>query len=63
MIQARVVDLPLPAGPVTRTIPLFVWASSMTESGILRSLGFGSVNEITRMTAEYEPRCLNVLTR
>ena len=41
MIQARVVDLPLPAGPVTNTSPLERFESSMMLSGICRVSGEG----------------------
>ena len=51
MMQASVVDFPVPAGPVISTRPLDEEAKSITSSGIPISLGSGRPNWITRITA------------
>ena len=63
MMQASVVDLPEPAGPVTSTRPFCRPAVRRTASGMLKSLGSGRPNGITRMTADSEPRWRNTLAR
>ena len=55
IMQERVVDLPFPAAPVTRTIPLFISESSITLSGIPSFALSGSSNGTHRRTAENEP--------
>ena len=57
MMQASVVDLPLPAGPVTSTSPLLILLRSMTCCGMPRAAASGSENWMTRTTAASEPRC------
>ena len=59
----EVVDFPLPAGPVTSTIPLEKSAKRMIFSGIPNVAGSGKVKEIIRITTDREPLCLNALTR
>ena len=63
MIQARVVDFPLPAGPVTNTSPLERFESSMMLSGICRVSGEGRSKRTTRITAAREPLCFMTLAR
>ena len=58
---SMVVDFPLPAGPVIRTIPLVRSAASITAGGMCRSCGSGRLNAIIRMTAAREPRCRYVI--
>ena len=58
MMQASVVDLPLPAGPVTRTRPFDRLPSRITCSGMPSARGSGSSNVMTRITAAMEPRCI-----
>ena len=58
MRQASVVLLPLPAGPVTSTMPLCVSARSITLCGMPRRCGSGSSKRTTRSTAASEPRCM-----
>ena len=54
--QASVVLLPLPAGPVTRTIPLRSFASSITTSGIPSFVASGRSKVTTRQVAAMVPR-------
>jgi hypothetical protein len=51
MTPARVVDLPDPVGPVTRTSPLGRWTKLSRTSGRLSSVMDGSLNGIRRKTA------------
>ena len=62
-LKEQVVDFPLPAGPVTKIIPLETVLRSMTESGMPRSLGSGREKVMILITAAREPLCLYVLTR
>ena len=62
-IQASVVVLPLPAGPVKSTSPLGQEAKAITLSGMPRAVRSGRVKETTRTTAPKLPRCLRALTR
>ena len=55
MMQVSVVDLPLPAGPVTRTMPLLTLASLRTLSGMWSCTGSGRPKGMTRMIAPKEP--------
>ena len=61
--QASVVDLPLPAGPVTSASPRVSSVRRMTFSVMPRAFQSGMPNLTIRMTAASEPRCLNTLTR
>ena len=57
IMQAWVVDLPLPAVPVTRTMP---WVSSLraaTSLGMRKDSQVGMSKSTTRTTAAREPRC------
>ena len=54
--QARVVDLPPPAGPVTRTMPRLRLAIFITSSGMSISFQLGMPKLTTRITADMEPR-------
>ena len=63
MMQARVVDFPLPAAPVTNTMPFFMEAMFKTVSGIWMSAGFGRSKRTIRMTAAREPLCFITLAR
>ena len=56
MMQAWVVDLPLPAVPVTSTMPCWTSARSITPSGMDRSRQWGMSKATTRITAAMEPR-------
>ena len=56
MIAARVVDLPEPVGPVTRTSPFLICASRRSGVGILSCSRVMILEGITRSTAP-EPRC------
>ena len=56
MMQAWVVDLPLPAVPVTSTMPCWTWDRAITPSGISRSFQLGMSKATTRITAAMEPR-------
>ena len=48
IMQASVVLLPLPAGPVTRIMPLRISAIRITRSGICSACGSGRPNATTR---------------
>ena len=61
--QARVVVLPLPAGPVKRTRPWGASAKAITLSGMPRAFRSGRTKDTTRMTRPREPRCRRALTR
>ena len=63
IMQASVVDLPEPAGPVTSTSPLALSPSSSTVSGMPSLSGSGRLKATTRTTAASEPRCRYTLTR
>ena len=63
IMEASVVDLPLPVVPVTRIMPRSSRASVPMTSGKPRSSNLGTPNGMQRMTIETEPRCLNALTR
>jgi hypothetical protein len=52
MMAARVVDLPEPVGPVTRTMPLRSLAISLSWGGMPRSSTEGTRLGITRRTME-----------
>ena len=56
MRQAWVVDLPLPAVPVTSTIPPRSSARSMTLSGMPSFRQSGTRKATTRTTAARDPR-------
>ena len=56
MRQASVVDLPLPAEPVTRTSPFISLAEASTSGGMFSFSGSGKPKRITRMTAARLPR-------
>ena len=55
--QARVVDLPPPAGPVTRTMPRVMLAIFMISSGMSISFQLGMPKLTIRITADREPLC------
>ena len=55
--QARVVDLPPPAGPVTSTMPRVMLAIFMTSSGMSTSRQSGMPKLTIRITAAREPLC------
>ena len=67
IMQARVVDLPLPAGPVINTIPFFkserLCRVLIISGEKFKSSAFGISKLITRITAEREPLCLYALIR
>lgn len=50
-IQAKVVDFPQPAVPVTKIIPLIFSASAITWEGMHSSCQSGIENITTRITA------------
>ena len=56
IMDASVVDLPLPVVPVTRIMPRSSRASVPITSGRLSSSNLGTPNGIKRMTTETEPR-------
>ena len=56
MMQAWVVDLPLPAVPVTSTMPWVTLARSITCSGMWSFCQSGISKDTTRTTAAMEPR-------
>ena len=62
-MQASVVLLPLPAGPVTRIMPSRRSVSSITSFGMPSASGFGRPNATTRHVAASEPRCRYALQR
>ena len=62
IIDANVVDLPLPVVPVTRMIPRSSLDSVAMASGRFRSSNLGTPNGINRITIETDPRCPNALT-
>ena len=49
--EAKVEDLPLPVGPVTRTSPLCFLVNSTTDSGTPNSSGVGIIDPTTLMAA------------
>lgn len=57
MMHAWVVDLPLPAVPVTSTMPWDVSARSMTAGGMPSARQSGMRKATTRTTAAREPLC------
>ena len=58
-MQASVVLLPLPAGPVTSTMPFRQEdARSITIGGMCSASGFGRPKVTTRQVAASVPRCL-----
>jgi hypothetical protein len=61
-MAARVVDFPLPVGPVTTTNPLGLSANVSRILGNPKSLRFGTSNGMTRMAAPKAPRCLYAFT-
>ena len=61
--QASVVDLPLPAGPVTSTMPRVISATFMTSGEMPICCQSGMPNFTTRMTDASEPRCWKTFTR
>jgi hypothetical protein len=63
IIDARVVDLPEPVVPVSRTIPRSSSASSRMTGGSWSSSIVRMSTGIARMTSDVEPRCLKALTR
>ena len=62
-IQASVVVLPLPAGPVNSTRPLGQEAKAITLSGMPSFSRSGRVKETTRITRPRLPRWRRALTR
>ena len=56
IMQARVVLLPLPAGPVTRIMPFRFLVSSITRSGTPSSRGSGRPKATMRSVAATVPR-------
>ena len=58
-MAARVVDLPEPVSPVTRTIPLWRLVNSSAEGGSPRESSLGMDSLSRRMAAETLPCCLN----
>ena len=62
-IEASVVDLPLPVGPVTRIRPLGAFAISASTGGRRSSSKVPTCGGITRMTTPNAPRCRKMLTR
>ncbi len=63
MIAARVVDLPLPVGPVTSTKPRGSSASSATMGGKPRSSSPRISNGMARKAPATAPRCMNTFAR
>ena len=62
-MQASVVDLPAPAGPVTSTSPFCRSAVRSTSSGMPNSAGSGRPKGMTRTTAASDPRWRNTFAR
>jgi hypothetical protein len=60
---ARVVDLPLPVGPVTSTSPRFLSHMSTTAWGMPSSCGRRDEGFRTRAAMASVPRCLKMLMR
>ncbi len=58
IIDAIVVDLPLPVGPVTRISPEWRRVSSARIGGSFNDSSDGITLGITRIAAPTEPRCL-----
>ena len=56
MMQAWVVDLPLPALPVTRIMPERSSARSITRVGMPTAFQSGTPKATTRITAAIDPR-------
>ncbi|GAI25300.1 unnamed protein product [marine sediment metagenome] len=63
VIAAKVVDLPLPAGPVTRISPLGLRTSCLQICGSPNSSTDGIVNGTSRKARLIVPLCCNTLTR
>ncbi len=63
MIDARVVDLPDPVGPVTSTRPRGMNAKLLTCAGTPNFSSGRMSNGIMRMTEPMDSRCMNTLTR
>ncbi len=63
MIAARVVDLPDPVGPVSRTMPFLSCAISLSCAGSPRSATVGIWFGMTRRTMLWLPRCEKTFTR
>ena len=62
-MAARVVDLPLPVGPVTMTRPRFS-RLSLRATGGMRSASKSRISSRTlRITMAHVPRCMYTLTR
>ncbi len=62
-MEARVVDLPDPVAPTTRTRPRFSITSCRSTGGRLRSSSFGMSALTKRMTEATEPFCQKTFTR
>ncbi len=63
MIDASVVLLPEPVGPVTRTSPRGFAASSVTIGGRPSSSNDRILNGIERNAPDTAPRCMKMLAR
>ena len=63
IMPARVVDLPEPVGPVTRTRPRGSVANAETTAGRPRPSSGSAPMATRRNTMPAEPRCRNALTR
>jgi hypothetical protein len=63
MIEASVVDLPEPVGPVTRTSPRGFLASSATMGGSPRSWKVRILKGMVRNAPATAPRCMKMFAR
>ena len=63
MIDASVVDLPEPVGPVTSTRPRGFFASSATTGGRPSSSKVRILNGMVRNAPATAPRCMKMLAR
>ena len=63
MIDASVVDLPEPVGPVMSTSPVGICTKVSSTSGRPSSEMSGILKEIRRNTAAYDPRCTKMFAR
>jgi len=58
-----VVDLPLPVGPVTRTIPLGFLDISLKIGGVFNSSKVNTLDGMVRKTAPIPRCCIKAFTR
>ncbi len=63
MMDANVVDLPDPVGPVTKTKPRGCSETHVAAAGRPRSSKFGILAGITRRASAVCPRCVKILPR